>query len=157
MSGGRSSEISSSLEQGWWPFECELLAPNLLHHILKMTHHYLELILDTNGSWLLLHLSILCTSFKVHCGWPWKTKGQFLHFSHWTSIGVAYSCPFTIVFKHSLPSRQKALDSRNRLHLPKISKLSEDQLLPSQGPSNYSGISDNTISSQDYVCRSRGS
>lgn len=146
MTGGRSSEIQYQFGTGWWSFECELLVPNLLHHILKMaiiTWVYFGI------NWLRFYSTEHLQHFRqrFHCK----------RHTHWPSIGVAYSWSFTIIFKHFLPSFQKALDSRNWLHLSRISTLSEDQLLPFQVPSNYSGISDKTISSQHYVSRSRGS
>lgn len=146
MTGGRSSEISISLGQGGGLLSVNSLSLTFCTTSLKMTHHYPEFILASNGSRLLLHWAF--------CTFPSKF---IVEDSHWPSIGVAYSWSFTIIFKHFLPSFQKALDSRNWLHLSRISTLSEDQLLPFQVPSNYSGISDKTISSQHYVSRSRGS
>lgn len=142
MTGGRSSEISNSLGQGGGLLRVNSLSLTFCTTSLKMTHHYPEFILASNGSRLLLHWAF--------CAFPLKFTVED---SHWPSIGVVYSWPFTIIFNF-LPSFQKALDSRNRLHLSRISKLSEDQLLPFQVPSNYSGISDKTISSQHYVSRS---
>lgn len=146
MAGGRSSEISNSLGQGGGLLSVNSLSLTFCTTSLKMTHHYPEFILASNGSRLLLRWAF--------CAFPSKF---IVEDSHWPSIGVAYSWPFTIIFKHFLPSFQKALDSRNRLHLSRISKLSEDQLLPFQVLSNYSGISDKTITSQHHVSRSRGS
>lgn len=54
MTGGRSSEISNSLGQGGGLLSVNSLSLTFCTTSLKMTHHYPEFILASNGSRLLL-------------------------------------------------------------------------------------------------------